>query len=336
MSTTTRRPRPKTWSMLGDVRKRVSPYEAVTSKFHYHFRREPAPFELDPQMPLNEWYLRFREGSPLQVEDWEGFRDPDRLTYKEYVSRQHERELYLDGLVDRFEADRHAEGLDPAWVDTLARMLIPMRFPLHALQMASLYVGQMAPSSFITNPAAFQAADEMRRIQRLAYWTRVLADAHRADLATTAAAHDPWTAAPQWQPLRRTIEELLVAYDWGEAFTALNLVVKPALDTLVNDRFAELARRNDDQFLALMAEEFMLDTERSRRWSVDLASYALGADPQVREPMAGWVESWSPRAFEAIDALAGLFETAPVALPGAQVRDAVRSGQQRWTAVLAD
>ena len=316
------------------MRKRVSPYEAVTSKFHYHFRREPAPFELDPRTPLNTWYLRHREGSPLQVDDWENYRDPDKLTYKDYVLLQHERELYLDGLIDRFEASEHAENLAPEWVDTLARLMVPLRFPLHALQMASLYVGQMAPSSFITNPAAFQAADEMRRIQRIAYWTQVLANAHGPELARTAAAHDPWTGAPEWQPLRRTIEQLLVAYDWGEAFTALNLVVKPALDTLVNGGIAELARRNGDQFLALMFDEFSTDSERSRRWSGDLVTYASAARPELSETRAGWGGSWAPRACEATDALAALFETAPTPLAASEVTTAVRAQHDGWSAVV--
>jgi toluene monooxygenase system protein E len=114
--------------MLGDVRRRVTPYEAVTAKFHYHFRRESAPFELDPNMPLNVWCLRYREGSPFQVDDWEGIRDPDKLTYKDYVAVQHEHELYLDGLVDRFEAIEHASTLDSAWVATLQRLFVPLRF----------------------------------------------------------------------------------------------------------------------------------------------------------------------------------------------------------------
>ena len=30
-----------------------------------------------------------------------------------------------------------------------------------------------------------------------------------------------------WQPARKAIEYALVSYDWGEAFTALNLVLAP-------------------------------------------------------------------------------------------------------------
>lgn len=330
MATSAPRPRqrPKTWSTLGDVRRRVSPYEAVTARFHYHFRREPAPFELDPGMPMNVWYLRHREGSPFQVDDWEDFRDPAKLTYKDYVAAQHERELYLDGLIDRFEATEHAAGLDPAWLATLRALFVPLRFPLHVLQVVSLYVGQMAPSSFITNPCAFQAADEMRRIQRIAYWTQVLADAHDPELATTAAARDPWTGDPAWQPLRETLERLLVAYDWGEAFAALNLAVKPTLDTLLDWQFAELAARNDDAFLELLFAEFQNDAQRHRRWSGDLVRYALAARPELADVLKGWTGAWGPKAQSAVEALAPLFASAPVGA-ASDVAVAVRVEQER-------
>ena len=45
----------KTWSLLGDLRRKPSEYEVVTTKLHYHFRRQPAPFELDPNTPINTW-----------------------------------------------------------------------------------------------------------------------------------------------------------------------------------------------------------------------------------------------------------------------------------------
>ncbi|MHA6797292.1 toluene hydroxylase (plasmid) [Pseudonocardia bannensis] len=323
--TTSERRRAKTWSLLGDVRRKVTPYEAVTAKFHYHFRRDPAPFELDPEMPLNTWYLRHRENSPFQVDDWEGFRDPFKLTYKDYVSLQHERELYLDGLVDQHEATEAAAGLDAGWVDTLRQLFVPLRFPLHGLQMISLYVGQMAPSSFITNPASFQAADEMRRIQRIAYWTKVLGNAHGDDLATTAAARDAWVGGAEWQPLRETVEQLLIAYDWGEAFTALNLAVKPALDSLIDWQLGELASRNGDAFLSLLFAEFQHDARRSRKWSAALVDYALRRDQELSGVLTGWLDTWVPRAQAATEGLAPLFGTAPVSMPATGVVDAVRS-----------
>lgn len=309
---TTRRPAPKTWSLFGDLKRKPSPYEVVTGNFHYHFRREPAPFEIDPGVPINEWYLKNREGSPLNVGDWEQFRDPYKLTYKDYISTQRDRETYVDGLIDQFEATDAVTRLSPGWVATLGDILVPLRFPLHILQMTGLYVGQMAPSSYITNCANFQAADELRRIQRIAYWTKVLANAHGDRLAETTTARRPWESDSHWQPLRQLLEEMLIAYDWGEAFTALNLVVKPALDFLVNNEFGALAEANGDQFLSQLFAEFNSDSRRSRDWSKALVAYAVDRDPGLEAVFDGWLARWQPKAQGAIAALSPLFEGAPV------------------------
>lgn len=56
----------KTWSIAGDTRRKPTEYEIVTGQFHYHFNRRPAPFDLDPDSPINRWYLEHREGSPAR------------------------------------------------------------------------------------------------------------------------------------------------------------------------------------------------------------------------------------------------------------------------------
>ncbi len=249
--------------------------------------------------------------------------EPPTFEDTSYVALQHEREVYLDLLIDEHEARDSVSALDPGWVATLRALFVPLRFPLHVLQMVSLYVGQMAPSSYITNAAYFQAADEMRRVQRIAYWTKVLANAHGEDLAATETARRPWEDDPAWQPLRKVLEELLVAYDWGEAFAALNLAVKPAVDAAVNWQFAELARQNGDEFLALLFTEFRGDSRRSQEWSQALVSYAAERRPETREVLAGWLDKWRDPAQQAVASLTPLFSQAPQPLSPQAITDAV-------------
>ncbi|BCT74624.1 toluene hydroxylase [Sinomonas cyclohexanicum] len=320
----------RTWSQFGDVKRKPTPYEAVTGKFHYHFRREPAPFEMDPHTPLNLWYLKNREGSAFQVDDWEQFRDPFKLTYRDYVAMQHEREIFVDGMIDRAEASNHAATLSPEWVAALADVLVPLRFPIHVLQMVSLYVGQMAPSSYITNCAHFQAADQMRRIQRIAYWTKVLDNAHGGDIASTERSRQIWESDPAWQPLRKALEELLITYDWGEAFTALNVVLKPTLDAMFNEALSELATQNGDAFVAELAAEFAHDSARSRDWTQALTAYALERDPKLSEVLDGWVQKWTPVADAAVDGFAPVFSKAPVPFNPATVIEKARSTRDEF------
>ena len=314
----------KTWSLLGDVRRKPSTYEVTAARFHYHFRKEPAPFELDPGMPLNRWYLAYREGSPFQVDDWEGFRDPHKLTYKDYVALQHDHETYLDLLIDTHEAAGSVARLDPAWVATLRALFVPLRFPLHVLQMTGLYVGQMAPSSFITNAAHFGAADEMRRVQRIAYWTKVLANAHGDELATTGLARGAWENDPAWQPLRRACEQLLVTHDWGEAFAARNLAVKPALDALLNSpvrrRWPGATPTSSSRCCSPSSASTPSAARTGRRrWS----GTRWNASPELREVLTGWLGTWQPRASEAAESLAAVFASAPAAMVPGEVTGAV-------------
>jgi len=75
----------KTYSMLEAKRRLPTEYEMTSSKLNYHF---PHNFELSDENPVSLWYYEHREGSPLKAENWEGFSDPKRTTYRGYNDRQ--------------------------------------------------------------------------------------------------------------------------------------------------------------------------------------------------------------------------------------------------------
>ncbi|MFC7660296.1 toluene hydroxylase [Pseudonocardia benzenivorans] len=262
---------------------------------------------------MNEWYLKHREGSPLQIEDWETFRDPDKLNYRSYVSLQHQRETVMDGIVDEYERRDHDATLGADWAATLTVAFAPARFAIHALQMAALYLGQVGPSAFITNAAHFQAGDEMRRIQWLAYRCKSLSLAGTPELVSSTLARNTWENDERWQPARKLLEELLIAYDWGEAFAALNLTVKPVLDIVLNEELALVAEANGDGLLASMQREHAHDSERSQRWSKALVATAVAGADGNRDHLQKWVDQWSSAAYDAADGLRSLLADAPVA-----------------------
>ena len=304
------RRRSKTWSLWTEHRV-PSEYEVVTYKLHYDFRRSPAPFELDPDAPLNRWYLTHREGSSFQLDDWEGFKDPHRLTYKDYNLRQRDREAYLDKLIDEFERGDHYQNLSSLWVETLDTLYFPRRYLGHILQMVAMYVAQMAPSAAITNCAEFQAMDEIRSVQRSAYLAKALSMFHGEKLANSDHTRNIWENHPHWQPMREVLEHLLVAYDWGEAFVALNVVVKPMCDAFFNDVVGQLARRNQDQLVYLMQQEFAVDSMRQREWTQALLAYVEDHRPELLSLAHEWAQRWQPQAEKGLLGLSHIVATAP-------------------------
>ena len=298
----------KTYWHLLQQRRMPNEYEIVTSKLHCYTGEgfTGKRFELD--VPLNQWYKQYQEDSPLACSSWEKFYDPRETIYTKYTELQRAKEIFVDGLLEEIEVTGYDHGLSAAWVRILERAVAPFRYPGHGLQMIAAYVGQMGPSGRITITGAMQAADEMRRVQRIAYRVRQL------QLVHPGFAEDGktlWQYDPLWQPLREAIEKLLITYDWGESFVGLNLVLKPLVDELFMKHLGDLGRREGDYMLGQIFYSLNEDCQWHRQWSQALVKMAMKDTPRNKEVIQGWVNKWYPVAARAVQAFAPVFEEMP-------------------------
>lgn len=315
-------PRPKarrTWSAFADRRRLPSDYEIVTHDLNWTTRKaRSSALEANPSSPSNQWILTYRDRSPFAVDDWTGFLDPAEMTYRKYVGHQDEQETMVAGILEEYHKAGHDQRLTPAWREALRKLFTATRFSGHATQMCHAYLGQMAPNSYITNAASFAAADQLRRVSVVAYRTRELQLAFPDEgFGTTERAI--WEAEPGWQPARKAWELALIAYDWGESFAAVNLVLRPTLDDLLIRQLGEVARDNGDEQTWLLLANLQADAQRCRDWSAALAKFAVARRPANGEVLQRWIGRWQPRADEAARGLAKLLENLPQAgRPAAQ------------------
>jgi toluene monooxygenase system protein E len=207
----------------------------------------------------------------------------------------------------RSSSERNDDGkLDEEWLERLGLWLPVLLYPCHGLQMVTAYVGQLAPTSELVVAFAFQAGDEIRRIQRLAYRVKELT----ARNPEFARGKERWQSAPEWQPLRRVIEELLVTYDLGEALAALTLVVKPWFDALFVQEGARLAEAAGDALLSRLLFSLGEDGRwhqalGDRLWPLlldgkrDAAAFATRVVAECQPAMQSALEAlapvWDPR-----------------------------------------
>jgi toluene monooxygenase system protein E len=303
--------RRRTWTTFGDIRRMPTEYEIVTHDTNYTVRKNrDAALEQNPSSVANLWFLTYRDKSPLAADDWLGFRDPDEMTYRRYVAVQHRQETVVAGILEEYAGAHRDPKLAPGWSAALATLFAPARFPLHGLQMCTAYLGQMAPSSYVTNCAAFAAADVFRHVSLIAYRTRELERAF-PDLGFGTRERARWEQDAAWQPARKAIEIALTAYDWGECFAVVNLVLRPTLDDLWLRQIGEVARDNGDDETWLLLSNLALDAQRCRRWSIALAKYAVAQRAENAGVLQKWVDRWAPRADEAVASLAEVLAAGP-------------------------
>ena len=180
----------------------------------------------------------------------------------------------------------------------LGRLFTPSRYLCHGFQQVEAYIGFMAPSPYITSAAGFATADFLRRVTTIAYRTRELQIAY-PDAEIGSAERSLWEGRDGWQPARKAIEYALVSYDWGEAFTALNLVLAPTLDDVLLTQLGRVAQDQGDDLTWLLTSFLAEDSRRRGRWSRALADLAVAQRPENRAVLGGWIDRWSALADDA-------------------------------------
>jgi toluene monooxygenase system protein E len=289
----------KTWSHLANRRRRPTEYETVSTNLLWSTADPEAPWTMGQRIPMTRWYKKYRNYSPLKSSDWDGFRDPDQLIYRNYTLIQDGQESFVDGLIEDHSRNEHDVSMPDAWSQLLGNLYTPARYLMHAVQMSSNYLVALSPASAISNCFMFQAGDHLRWLSRVSYRTAELriAKPHQ-DFGVAERRH--WEHLPEWQGYRELAEKLLVAWDWAEQFVALNLVLKPAIDAGFIGALGQSARRNGDSLTGLLLDAQLIDSERTRRWTVALIKYAIENDPGNSAVIRGYLEKWNPLGVAAI------------------------------------
>lgn len=311
----------KTWSTFGATRRKPTEYEVVSVDLHSRTRNPQAAYELSPSLFMNEWYRQHVADGVLQHPHWDAFRDPDQMIYRVYTLQQDGHEEYVDGLLGEHAREQHDLKLDPSWREVLRRCYTPARYPLHAIQMSSAYMVQMAPGSTITNAAVFQEADAYRWISRVAYRTRELQIAYPQE--GFGAERASWEDDAIWQGWRELFERILTTYDWGQHLFAMNAAAKLAFDESFCRALKPAASAAGDTLLAMLLDAQLQDAQRSRRWTQALAAHALTHAPN-RAALHAMIERWMPLTERAV-------RTWCAALPaGAETADEVLARVRAW------
>ncbi len=233
------------------------------------------------------------------------FATHEKTTYTKYTELQRDKEIFVDGILEEIERTGYDVTLRPVWLHSLQRLVAPLRYPGHGFQMIASYFGQMAPSGRITIVAALQSADEMRRIQRIAYRIRQLRQIYPGFAVDCIKL---WQTDPLWQPLREVVEKLLIAYDWAESFVGLNLVLKPLIDELFMKYLSELALSEEDYLLGQIFYSLNEDCLWHRQWSECFVRMAIEDNSLNRDTIQEWINRWYPLAARAVHPFARLFE----------------------------
>ena len=190
---------------------------------------------------------------------WEGFREPYRTAYSEYVATQHTKETVVHavraavGKIDDFQR------LDPQWLAALKLHAATLPLAEFAAVIGNLRAARFGRDSAWRTTALFGALDETRHTQiplllmhELVRWDRQFDWAHRFYHSNN------WVAIAA----RHLMDELLLASDPIEFAVATNFVFETGFTNLQFVGLSALAHDVGDRMFETMVKSIQTDEAR--------------------------------------------------------------------------
>lgn len=252
--------------------------------FHYRPTWDPQHEIFDPSR------------TAIQIKDWYAFKDPRQFYYGSYtIARAKMQEtaeadfefVESRGLAENYPADARRRALD---------VLLPLRHVAWGSNMNNSAMCAYGYGTAITQPCLYHAMDQLGIAQYLTRVGLLMASPEALDDAKQA-----WLSQPQWQELRRYVEDTFVMSDWFEQYVAQNLVLDGLLYPLVYQNFdrdlASQAGPTVSMLVRFQVEWFAETT----KW-VDACTKVAAAEN--KDLVSGWVKAWRDRAVAALAPIA--------------------------------
>tara|TARA_R110000868_G_scaffold226080_4_gene478537 strand:- start:2229 stop:3260 length:1032 start_codon:yes stop_codon:yes gene_type:complete len=287
--------------------RRATQYEEVT----LHMQWSPDNFA------TQGWFNLDKNGSPpwksnstlLTAQDWWAYRDPAAEWYRPFIDRQ----LIVGHAIKHSTGGAKNTGafalIDPGWLGFLATHYAAYRFVEYGLFLALCQAQRECASDVIAQPIIFQSLEKDRHAQDIALHCMEIETCVPG--FTDADCKTLWLTAPAWQPMRKLIELLLAARDWGEIHLVVNLLVDGIIAPLfMRELVLGAVARHGDVVTSAIVLGAEADRSMRQKGTGALVSFLLEQDTANRAVIEAWLARWMPLVRDAALALGPIFEDA--------------------------
>ncbi len=256
----------------------------ATANFHYRPLWQP------------QYEIFDTRRTAVEMADWYRFRDPRQLYYATYNISRAGMNQAADRAFEFVEKRGLIDRVEPRWLATVRRSLVPLRHYEWAADLNSLRVCDFGYGTRITSPAVFAAADRLGMAQIL---TRIGLVLDGYGTGALEEARQAWLEADEWQPVRHMVEDSLVIEDWFETFIAQYVAMDGIFHPLVYQTFDDAGLDKGGTAVSMLCE-FMTDwMADNARWVDSVVETAARESGQNAKLLTGWYLAWRDRAVEA-------------------------------------
>ncbi len=240
--------------------------------------------------------------SRIVLADWYVLKDPRQFYYATWTMARAKQQDAMESNFQFVEQRGMLSLMSDALREKTLQVLMPLRHVAWGANMNNASVCAYGFGTAFTAPAMFHAMDNLGVAQYLTRLGLLMGDATSLD-----EGKKRWLEAPEWQGLRRLVEDTLVVQDPFELFVAQNLALDGVLYPLIYGAFVDDHVALNGGTAVAMLTNFMPEWhEESARW-IDAVVKTAAAESDANRALLGeWIDHWSARALEALAPVATL------------------------------
>lgn len=283
----------------------------LEAKVNFHYRPQWQPDKLlnDPTRTC------------IRMNDWYAVADPRQFFYGAYVQTRARMQENAEHDYAFCEKRELLGRLSEAQREQVLRVLVPLR---HAELGANMNNSGIAADGFATTVTQLHIYHAMDRLGIAQYLSRIGLMLDGGTGEALDAAKQQWLQAPEWQGLRRLVEDSLVVKDWFELSLLQNLVSDGLLYPLLFQKFDETLSAEGAGDVGMLTEFMRTWYAETARWVDAMVKTVAAESAENRAQIEAWIAHWQGRVVEALAPLAEIG-------PG---QDALTAVQQDFAARL--
>ncbi len=294
----------KTWVWLQGRKRPPGEYEELTTGVQWY--GDPVS-----RTGVGSWRL----DSTVIKADWDTFRDPSGMYYRNYIVGQDSAERSLDAVFSVAKDGDFVSAIADGWRGDLVTLVGAMSHAEWGTAMAHQHVQRFSLSPTIACCAQLQVMDKLRSAERDLEWFDLL-HPDGENLISEA-----WMNSRAMQPLRKLLEEILIVQDWGEVIVATNLALLGMLQPFQRELYVRGGRANADFVTAALGAAFAKDAARHTAWT-DAYVKLTQAEESNATAVSDWLDRYVPDSVAAVEALVAGFPVGGIAVDALDVAKA--------------
>jgi phenol hydroxylase P1 protein len=235
----------------------------------------------------------------ITMRDWYDLKDPRQYYYATYTIARARQQETADSAFEFALDNGMVETLPAVSRELVLRVLLPMRHVEWGANMNNTFASAYGYGTAFEAACTYAAMDRLGIAQQISRIGLAVGGEDSLD-----AAKQLWMDAPEWQGMRRYVEDSLVLKDVFEVFIAQNLALDGLLYPFLYVHVEKRAGVDGSAF-------YGLSTKFMKEWNVEIAKWvdslckvAIAESADNKALIAGWVSQYSAKAMAAIRLLA--------------------------------